>query len=125
MHYKSIKLNINIPLNIQHFHLILRFCARSAPIFFFWGGIFQLPPPHPKNGSMPLLYCASERLRNMNMRASAASELNFFWTFSQSFCRYFRYFLSKTFIFRSQITSAYKKINQCTFIITYSMIMII
>ena len=61
MHYKNIKCNIKIPLNIHNFHFcgalrakssILRICARSAPNFF---GIFQIsPPPHPKNGSTPL-----------------------------------------------------------------------
>ena len=61
MHYKTIKFNIKISLNIHNFHIcgalcaksvILRLCARCAPKVF---AIFQiLPPPHPKNGSTPL-----------------------------------------------------------------------
>ena len=54
MHYKSIKFNIKIALNIHNFHfwgalcaksLILRLCARSAPILL--GGHFSnfAPPP--------------------------------------------------------------------------------
>ena len=50
----------------------------------------------------------------MNMRASGASELrNFSYfhililQFPSIFCWYFRYFVSETFIFRSQIPSAY------------------
>ena len=50
----------------------------------------------------------------MNMRASEASELRKFahlhilkLLFLSIFCWYFRYFVSETFIFRSQITSAY------------------
>ena len=53
MHYKTIKFNIKIPLNIHNFHFcgalrakssILRICAQSAPIFL---GIFQILPPPP------------------------------------------------------------------------------
>ena len=57
MHYRTIKLNIKIPQNIHNCHFCVRICARSAPIFFFFflgGGIFQISPPHPKNGSTPL-----------------------------------------------------------------------
>ena len=52
MHYKTIKFNIKIPLNIHNFHfcgalraksLIFRIYTRSAPIFFL--AIFQIPPP--------------------------------------------------------------------------------
>ena len=57
-------------------------------------------------------------------RAERAS-LNFVWhfhnlklLFPSSFCWYFRYFLSETFIFRSQITPAYIIHNQCTFLIS-------
>ena len=54
------------------------------------------------------------RKKYMNMRASGASELNKIshfhslkLLFPSIFCWYFRYFVSETFIFRSQITSAY------------------
>ena len=61
--------------------------------------------------------------KSMNMRASVASELNIFdiftiWNcyFLHNCCWYFRYFLSETFIFSSQILSAYIIHNQCTFL---------
>ena len=55
----------------------------------------------------------------MNMRASGASELRIFFAFSHPkiaifsiFCWYVWKFVSETYIFRSQITSAY---NHCIF----------
>ena len=44
MHYKTIKFNIKIPLNIQ---TKICFCLGG-------GGIFQIFAPPPKNGSTPL-----------------------------------------------------------------------
>ena len=65
MHYKTIKFNIKVPLNIHKFHfcralcaqsLIFRLCAQSAPNFcnFFYFCPPPPPSPNPKNGSTPL-----------------------------------------------------------------------
>ena len=59
MHYKTIKLDIKIPLNIHNFNFCGELRAQSfilrlaAPKSF---GLFKTfaPPPHPKNGSTPL-----------------------------------------------------------------------
>ena len=57
MHYKTIKFNIKIPLNIQNFHfcgalcakcLILRIARRNFLAFS------NFAPPNPKNRSTPL-----------------------------------------------------------------------
>ena len=70
MHYKTIKFNIKIPLNIHNFHFCGKFYIATLRavradfffFFFFLGGgnyFFYLlppppPPPNPKNGSTPL-----------------------------------------------------------------------
>ena len=63
MHYKTIKFNIKIPLNIHNFHFCGALCAQfyiaTADFFFFFfgGGIFLTfapPPPQSENGSTPL-----------------------------------------------------------------------
>ena len=47
MHYKTIKFNIKIPLNIHNFH----FCGAEI----FWHFSNSPPPsPNPQNGSTPL-----------------------------------------------------------------------
>ena len=63
MHYKTIKFNIKIPLNIYTIFIFaarfarkVRYCdyAREARRKIWHFSNFP-PPPNPKNGSMPLL----------------------------------------------------------------------
>ena len=64
MHYKTIKFNIKIPLNIHNFHfcgalraksLIFRICDFFFLHFFFFAFCLHFSnPPNPKNGSTPL-----------------------------------------------------------------------
>ena len=62
--------------------------------------------------------------KSLNMRASGASELRNFLhfhirklLFPSIFCLYLWYFVSVTYIFRSQITSAYTLYNKCSFLL--------
>ena len=66
MHYKTIKFNIKIPLNIIQFSFLRRVLRTKFDIATLrakraekFGGIFLTfdpppPPPNPKNGSTPL-----------------------------------------------------------------------
>ena len=56
MHYKTIKLNIIIPLNIHNFHFCYareKFDIANLREFFLLH-FSNFAPPHPKNGSTPL-----------------------------------------------------------------------
>ena len=65
MHYKTIKFNIKIPLNIQNFHFkrralrekldIATLRAKRAEKFGIFLTFTPPPPQSEKNGSMPLL----------------------------------------------------------------------
>ena len=54
-HYKTIKLNIKILLNIYNFQFFATWSARKVLYCEFWNFPISCPTPlHPKNGSTPL-----------------------------------------------------------------------
>ena len=136
-------------LNIHNFqfcgalctqNVILHICARSAPKIL----TFNFCPPSPSENTdrrpflwygaiYTTLYWQDTKIKRNLWICERAERASLSWHFHNlklllpsSFVDMFRYFLSETFIFRSQITSAYiKTINALSLNITYGMMLYI